>query len=314
VQVFSSTDAGRSRQDDGLPVSDPKLLARRPLFIVVNNDPQARTAHYGFAEAELVYEYVMEGLAVTRYTLVFLAAESERIGPVRSARLVNFYLTPQYGGALVASGAGNDVRWWLKHKMPAPYLDIDLDDPGNNIYAFTVGANYMTRMQTSTARLRKWLADWKVEQDPKLSGFLFDAQAPAGAPAATARIAYPAAVTWTYDPASGRYLRSMGAAAHNDAATGKQLSAANVVIQTVPHERTTYVEDSLGTTSIRIVTVGAGAATILRDGVAIRGRWQAGDANMPEFFDPAGKPIALKPGNTWFELVAPETAVTIGQQ
>ena len=162
VQVFSSTDAGRSRQDDGLPVSDPKLLARRPLFIVVNNDPQARTEHYGFAEAELVYEYVMEGLAVTRYTLVFLAAESERIGPVRSARLVNFYLTPQYGGALVASGAGNDVRWWLKHKMPAPYLDIDLDDPGNNIYAFTVGANYMTRMQTSTARLRKWLADWKV--------------------------------------------------------------------------------------------------------------------------------------------------------
>ena len=106
----------------------------------------------------------------------------------------------------------------------------------------------------------------------------------------------------------------MGAAAHNDAATGKQLSAANVVIQTVPHERTTYVEDSLGTTSIRIVTVGAGAATILRDGVAIRGRWQAGDANMPEFFDPAGKPIALKPGNTWFELVEPETAVTISHQ
>jgi hypothetical protein len=79
----------------GLVVDEPTKLQRRPLFVVINNDPPARSLHYGFAEAELVYEFIMEGRAVTRFTAVFLAGESERIGPVRSARLINFYLTPQ---------------------------------------------------------------------------------------------------------------------------------------------------------------------------------------------------------------------------
>ncbi len=298
----------------GLKVADPKVLARRPLFVVVNNDTVARAVHYGFAEADLVYEYIMEGRGVTRFTLAFLANESARIGPMRSGRLVNFYLTPQYSGALAVSGAGGDVNWLLTFKMPAPYLSIDINDPGNNVYSWSVGslAEYQTRLQTSTARLRKWLADIKQEADPKLRGFFFAEAAPVGAPGRTASIPFPAAVTWTYDASNGRYLRSMAGAAHNDAATGKQLSAANVIIQTVPHQSTTYVEDSLGTTSIRIITVGEGPVIILRDGVAIKGTWKAGDTSMPEFFDAAGKLIPLKPGNTWFELVAPTDRVTVG--
>ncbi|MDH7486594.1 MAG: DUF3048 domain-containing protein [Anaerolineae bacterium] len=295
----------------GLPVDDPAKLRRRPLFVVINNDPPARSVHYGFGEAELVYEYIMEGRAVTRFTAVFLAGESERIGPVRSARLINYYLTPQYSGALVASGAGQDVRWWLKHKMAAPYLDIDLDDPGNNVYSFSLGTDYRTRMQTSTARLRRWLANWDVEMDPQLPGFVFSQAVPSGAPGQSVTIPFPAQVTWTYDAASGRYLRAMGGVPHLDAATGQQLSAANVIIQTMPHEPTNYVEDSLGTTSIRIISVGEGAVTILRDGVSIRGTWQAGDTTMPQFFDAAGAPIALKPGNSWIEVVEPTLAVTV---
>lgn len=297
----------------GLKVADPKTLARRPLMVVINNDPVARAMHYGFGEADVVYEYIMEGRGVTRYTAIFLANESERIGPLRSGRLVNFYLTPQYGGALAVSGAGGDVNWWLTFKMPAPYLSIDLNDPSNTVYSWSVGSlgEYQTRLQTNTARLRKWLADIKKEDYPKLRGFAFAETAPAGAPGKTASIAFPTTVTWSYDAASGRYQRALNGAAHLDAATGKQLSAANVVIQTVPHEATTYVEDSLGTTSIRIVTVGEGPVTILRDGVAIKGTWRAGDATTPEFLDATGKPIALKPGNTWFELIAPGDSVTL---
>jgi len=301
----------------GLPVSDPKVLVRRPLFVAVGNDPEARAVHYGFTEADLVYEYIMEGRAVTRFTLAFLANESERIGPLRSGRLVNFHLTPQYGGALAVSGAQGQINWFLTFKMAAPYLNVDLDDPSQVKYAYNIWGlapskdlEYLTRLWTSTDRLRRWLSDKKAEQDPKLVGFTFSETAPAGAPAKSASIPFPAAVTWTYDPTSGRYLRSMGGAAHKDGASGKQLSAANVIIQTVAHEKTEYWEDAIST-SIRIVTVGEGPVTILRDGVAIKGTWRAGDTTMPEFFDPAGKPIALKPGNSWFELVAPETAVTI---
>jgi hypothetical protein len=295
----------------GLPVDDPALLQRRPLFVVINNDPPARSVHFGFDEAELVYEYIMEGRAVTRFSAVYLASESKQIGPVRSARLINFYLTPQYGGALVASGAGQDVRWWLKHKMEAPYLDIDLDDPGNNVYSFSIGTDYRTRMQTGTSMLRQWLEDWDVEADPELTGFVFDAEAPSGSPGQSVAIDFPAEVTWTYDPASGRYLRSMDGDPHVDAGTGEQVSAANVIIQTMAHEPTDYVEDSLGTTSIRILSVGEGEATILRDGVSIEGSWRAGDMETPEFLDSAGDPIPLKPGNSWIEVVDKTFTATV---
>ena len=295
----------------GLPVDDPAKLQRRPLFVVVNNDPPARSVHYGFSNAELVYEYIMEGRAVTRFSAVFLAGESKQIGPVRSARLINFYLTPQYGGALVASGAGQDVRWWLKNKMAAPYLDIDLDDPGNNVYSFSLGTDYRTRLQTGTSTLRQWLANWDEERDPQLTGFLFDEGLASGPSGQSVTVDFPAEVTWTYDPASGRYLRSMDDDPHLDAASGQQLSAANVIIQTMAHEPTDYVEDSLGSTSIRIVSVGEGPVTILRDGVSIDGTWRAGDTEMPEFLDAAGDPILLKPGNSWIEVVEPAFAVTI---
>jgi len=294
----------------GLVVDDPAKLQRRPLFVLINNDPPARTVHYGFGEAELVYEFIMEGRAVTRFTAVFLAGESEQIGPVRSARLINFYLTPQYGGALVASGAGQDVRWWLKHKMAAPYLDIDLDDPGNNVYSYSLGTDYRTRMQTSTDRLRRWLTDWDVESAPKLPGFLFSDTTPSGASGQSVTIDFPATVAWTYDTASGRYLRSMDGVPHLDAATDQQLSATNVIIQTMTHEPTDYVEDSLGTTSIRIISVGEGSVTILRDGVSITGTWRAGDSATPQFFDAGGNPIRLKPGNAWIEVV--EATVAVG--
>jgi hypothetical protein len=289
-------------------------------MVVINNDPVARTVHYGFAEADLVYEYIMEGRGVTRYTAIFLGNESERIGPMRSGRLVNLYLTPQYGAALAVSGAGGDVNWWLTFKMPAPYLSIDLDDPSQVKYAFNIWGlapskvlEFNTRMWTGTDLLRRWLSDKKAEQDSKLRGFLFSEQAPSGAPGKSVSVPFPAVVTWSYDAASGRYLRSMGGVPHNDAASGKQLSAANVIILTVSHEKTDYVEDSSGATSIRIITVGEGPATILRDGVAIKGTWKAGDTSMPEFFDAAGKPIPLKPGNSWFELIAATDAVTVGQ-
>ncbi|MCX6032358.1 MAG: DUF3048 domain-containing protein [Chloroflexi bacterium] len=301
----------------GLPVADPKLLARRPLMVVINNDPEARPVHYGFGQADLVYEYIMEGRAVTRYTAVFLGNESERIGPVRSARLVNFYLTPQYDGTLVASGAGKDVRWWLRDKMMGemglPYLDEGLDDQSDNLYFWSLGglAQYRTRLQTSTAGIRRWLASLKREQDPKLRGFAFAETIPTGSPGKTASISFPAAVVWSYDASSGRYVRSLAGTAHIDAASGKQLSAANVIIQTVSHEKTDYVEDDTGTTSIRIITVGEGPVTILRDGVAIKGTWKAGDTSMPEFFNAAGKPIPLKPGTSWFELVAATDTVTV---
>ncbi|NJN82194.1 MAG: DUF3048 domain-containing protein, partial [Caldilineaceae bacterium] len=47
-----------------------------------------------------------------------------RVGPVRSARLINYYMGALYDAGLTCSGASDAVRYSLKHEAPFPYMDI----------------------------------------------------------------------------------------------------------------------------------------------------------------------------------------------
>ncbi|MCB0069684.1 MAG: DUF3048 domain-containing protein, partial [Caldilineaceae bacterium] len=49
----------------GLPVADPAVLTRAPIFVCVNNDAAGRAAHYGLSKADLVYEYIVDGFTLT---------------------------------------------------------------------------------------------------------------------------------------------------------------------------------------------------------------------------------------------------------
>ena len=288
----------------GLP-GDPARLARRPIAVVVNNSPVARP-QYGLSAADVVYEYIMDGWYVTRFTAIFYGNEVERIGPVRSARLVNEQMTPQYQVALAAFGASDRVRYVLKHTVHSPYLDIDLDDPCNCTYSFSIGTHWETRLQTSTALLHKWLSNDGHERAPNLNAWPYADNSPGGVPASFVHIPYPSnsAVDWRYDSGSGRYQRSVSGASHVDAGTGQQLSAANVIVLYAHHELTDMVEDALGTKGIRIILRGSGPVKVLRDGSAVEGTWRAEDPNQPpHFFGVESGEIPLKPGNTWVQVV-----------
>jgi hypothetical protein len=61
--------------------------------------------------------------------------------------------------------------------------------------------------------------------------------------------------------------------------------------------------DVRGTPSVQSDTVGKGAVTIYRDGKKIDGGWERTKVSAPlHFTDKSGKPIALKPGQTWVVL------------
>ena len=120
-----------------------------------------------------MYEYLMEGYGITRFSGVYYGQSSSQIGPVRSARLINYYMGALYDAGLVCSGASDAVRYLLKHEAPFPYLDIDLDDPSNARYSVSIGSDYRTRLRTGTDKLRQWLADWGVEKPASIRGFTF---------------------------------------------------------------------------------------------------------------------------------------------
>jgi hypothetical protein len=316
----------------GLVVSDTTVLKRRPLEVAINNMPVARP-QYGLAQADVVFEYVMEGWSVTRFTAVYLGQEAERIGPVRSARLINLHLAPMFDAALVASGASVEVRWLLRNKAKFPYLDIDLDDSANTDYSTSIGTYWETRLQTSTAALRRWLQSTGQEKVISIKPLLFASTPLTGSVAAAGlHVPYPqnSIVDWTFDTASGRYLRSVAGERHLDGATGNQLGATNVVVLFAAHDTTSVAEDTLGNTAIQIGLAGEGRCIVLRDGLAWNGRWRwdvpldaatlaTGDTivvpqgtGVPlQLLMADGQPIPLRPGTTWFEVVPSDATVDI---
>ena len=280
----------------------------RPVVLCINNDIAARP-QFGISQADVMYEFLMEGFSLTRFSGVFYGAASDEIGPVRSARLFNYYLGALYDAGVFCSGASDGVRYQLKNNNPLfPYLDLDLDDPESVRYARSVGNDYRTRLRTSEEMLRLWLADWVAEQPPSIQGFTFGGPAPGGASATTIQIPYPSVtasqVTYRYDAGNGHYLRSLGGAAHRDSNNGQQIAVENVIVQYIPHTPVNIVEDAYGNLSLLVNPFGAGRAILFRDGLAFEGTWRnESSGELPRFFAADGVEIPLKAGQTWISVV-----------
>lgn len=316
----------------GLPLADPTLLQETPILVCLNNDVDSRAAHYGLNEADVTYEYIVDGFHLTRLTSMYQSIPAKEIGPVRSARWPNIHTTYMFDGILACSGGSDGIRYLLKNEVGFPYLDADSEDPESLTYFYSVGSNYRTRLRTSVDRVRRWMIDMAKTCDvspllpycleifsPWLEGQKNSPRPPerarfsfSGAPqefwaseATVVRIPYPEnnGVEWRYDAASGRYLRYQSGAVHMDQATGQQISSDNVIVVFAEHELTNIVEDSLGTLSVKINLYGFGDLRVFRDGKVYEGTWRANDQSPPRWLGPGEQPIPLKPGRTWIQVV-----------
>ena len=293
----------------GLRVSDPSLIRRRVLAVRIGNDPEIRPQE-GLVLADLVYEEVMDGWTITRFTALYLESDAKRIRPIRSARLTSLYITPQYDAALVHTGASDKIRWLISQ---ATFVDLDQffhPEP----YGVLAGYDWRGRIYTSVEKIHEYLKKRGQERDTPIKGYTFDPNPPQGQPATAIHIPYPSAavVDWTYDAASHRYLRSVRGKPHLEGLTKEQIAADNVIIFYAEHKKTNIVEDSLGSTAIDIVMTGSGRAIVCRDGVMVEGRWiQVAPGELIQYYDAEGKLIPLRPGKTWIQLVPTDYNVVI---
>ncbi len=316
----------------GLPLADPSLKNVVPIFVCLNNDTVSRSSHFGLNEADITYEYIVDGFHLTRITSMYQSVPAREIGPVRSARWPNIHTTYMFDGLLVCSGGSDEIRYMLRNEVGFPYLDADIEDEFSTTYFYSVGDNYRTRLRTSVERIRRWVDDkihtcsvspllpycleifnpWLESQRhnprPQEQASLSFSDIPpdfSAADAATINIPYPDGngVEWRFDAASGRYLRFQSGAPHIDQATGQQISAENVIVLFAEHELTNIVEDSLGTRSVKIHLYGFGDVRVFRDARVYEGTWRANDQSPPRWFGPGEQPITLKPGRTWIQVV-----------
>ncbi|MEA3338146.1 MAG: DUF3048 domain-containing protein [Chloroflexota bacterium] len=299
-----------------LEVPDPSVLEHMAVAVKISNSPIVRPQS-GLSTADIVIEHLAEG-GITRFTAVYHSQDAERIGSVRSARLIDLEIPVLFDSFLVYSGASGEVTRLLDSSDFADTTLSDVrGDPG--FYRLEVpGRAYDHTLFTDTQLLWQIAESQNWTDPPRQRGWVWSHELPEDVdPATTVEIPYSeeySDVQYLYNSDPGLYQRSILGKPHLEELTGEQLTAANVVVLYVHHVDTLITEDVLGSKSMEIQLWGQGPMQLFRDGVAKEGIWLRPNRDAPLLFvDGNFKPIPLKPGNTWIQIVPLDMDVTFGE-
>ena len=304
----------------GLAVADVSRLNRRPLVVKVENLPREDRPQWGLSQADLVFEnYTEQG--TTRFTTVYYGQDATKIGPVRSARLFDINVVDMYKAVLVFSGAW-EVE--LNELYASDFADRLVTEKRDGCPAFCrSNEDGHSFLMANTAAMGDYLTKLGIDNTRQNEdGMFFAVQPPTGGqalPQLFVRFSSAIYNRWDYDPATGTYLRFADdqnaynvASEHYtqlvDRATGQPIRADNVVVLWAQYSQ---VAPDSGSQIYDVGMVGKGNALIARDGQFYQLRWERQDAHTPiHLIDADGKPFPFKPGNTWFEVVGANSAIT----
>ena len=225
----------------GEVVSDPALLDHRPLAVKIANTRPCARPQSGLNEAAVVFEHYVEAW-ITRFTAIFYGTEVEKVGPIRSARLIDIELPAIFDSMLVMSGESGGVKQRVRASdFAARVVSADLGadcPPLCRVPRETVTCgDWIHTLYTNTADLHARAVKSGLDVRPPLSGWTFSPAPPKGGqPADVIHVNYlNAPAMWTYDPASGNYRRTQDRLTQSDALTKERLTTANVVVLYAHH-------------------------------------------------------------------------------
>jgi hypothetical protein len=292
----------------GLDAPSSEAIARRVVAVKVENSPEARP-QTNLQLADVVYESVTEG-GITRFNAIFHSQAPEVVGPVRSGRLSDTYIVPQYHALFGFSGASPEVNAAINS------ADIEnLSEDAGVTAPFT-----RSKKRAAPHNLFGDVPEFRAEGERRgmpttlaITGLAFDRSASIDEIPTINAITIPFStantVTWTYDPASRTYLRVNNGKAFNDEGTGEQLRATNVVVMWAQHRAMN--SDKVGSTTYDIVLTGTGRATVFRGGQRYDCTWEAGKDAPPVFKAEDGTQVKLAPGNTWMQVIKTDVNITM---
>lgn len=298
----------------GLRVEDTDLLERRPVLVKVANYPPSGRPHAGLSLADMVFEYYI-GSGMNRFTALFYGQNAEKIGPMRSGRLVDPKITSLYEGVLGFQAAYVTVLDRIYEVLGERALNgaagicPAICDDGRNIVTSVFG---------NSAALTV-LADERGVDNRKydLEGMAFDPMPPdGGEEALQAAIQYVSFYRseWRYDPDSGYYLSWIDDASIQDfkmipltdRLTDQQLAFSNVIVLFAE-----YTEFAPTLHDVDLWNVTGQRAMVFRDGNVYDVTWTTPATDQPiQFLDAEGEILPLKPGNTWVVIFGQSSGVT----
>lgn len=298
----------------GLPYPSDEARARRNLIVKISNYPPVVRPQYAVNQADVVFEYEVEG-GVTRFAALFRNNAPTLVGSVRSARLFDIELVTMYEALLAYSGTSEPIQQLLlaadfKYQLISPSIGDNCDDAGfcrdttltDRAFEHTLFGDTTKMWEVSTRR--------NVNTGYRALGFAFNEKADEGGqPANDIFLDWygQTDARWQYEPETGHYVRYTDGVAHFDAADNQQLWTDNLVILEVPHnERPDLFPEGATYRSHEIALWDQGRAYVIRDGHLYTGFWRRKDknpGNAIQLIYGNNTPIMMKPGRTWVSIV-----------
>lgn len=296
----------------GLRVTKGMSLNHPAVAIKISDVRQAHP-QIGVDKADIVFTEPI-GVAYTRLLAVFHSHLPSRVGPVRSVRPPDVPLLsplePVFGNTMGA-------RWVVKYVDSVGHLDDlgTLRVPGSGAYVLSNSRPQPDNVFVKPAALMR-LSKLHKPPAPYFS-YAADLASASAARAvgagSSAVVPYGAGynMTWTYDAARKRYLRSEPWGPHR-MLNGTRISAANVLVLKVGSSVGKIGTGSGAPVPILKLTNGSGRFVALAGGHSVKGTWSK-RAVSDRFVlrTDSGRPLLLAPGNTWVEMPGAKASVTI---
>ncbi|GAA0317735.1 DUF3048 domain-containing protein [Actinoallomurus spadix] len=274
-----------------------------PVLAVKIDNTRSAKPQRGLRSADIVYVEQVEG-GLSRIMAVYSSTLPPQIGPVRSARISDLHLLPQFGRpAFAYSGVQSKMKPYLARTA---LVDVSPDTASG---AYARGGPHPAPYNLY-ASPRRLLAKAPGATKARDIGFRFGAAPPGGTATTSYTARYPSStLVFHWSAGEHRWLVSQDGRP-DQAAEGGRLGGRTIVIQRVRTTRSQF-HDFLGNYTPLLRTVGTGTATVLRDGKAYDVRWsRASEDRGTTFTTPSGRPMTFAPGQVWVVLVNAGRPVT----
>ncbi|TMR98670.1 DUF3048 domain-containing protein [Nonomuraea basaltis] len=269
----------------------------KPVLAVKIENTAAGKPQLGLKSADIVYiEQVEAGL--TRLMVIFSSKLPAKVGPVRSARVSDLHIAPQFGKpAFSYSGAQTKM---LPLIAEASLFDVgDTRNPG--AYFRQPGRFAPYNLFAGTKQL---LAKAPKASKAKDIGFTFGDAPEGGVERKAYTVKWPAArFTFAWSGQRNKWMIWQDGK-KNLAAEGGQLGAPTIVIQYTKTERSQFHDKNDSYTPL-VHTTGKGTAIVLRDGKAFKANWEReSEKDGTTFTTESGEPMNFAPGQVWVALAS----------
>lgn len=280
----------------GLPVDDESVRERPVIAVKIGSDRASQPQH-GLDVADVVIEELVEG-GISRFLAVFQSADSDPVGPVRSARTSEIHLLPLFGRPIFAHSGGN--AFTIRALANANISVAAGHNSGfGNLYVRDGSRRRPFNLFVDTSTLRE-AAGAEATAPGELFGFLAEGDEPSGHATSVVGVDISFGSThtrWVWDAEQKLFLRWQDGREHLSP-DNFQHGVPNLVIL-----MTRYGTSPADPTSPEALTVGSGEAWVLSNGLVTAGSWERTAADAAYILrDPDGNEIELSPGRVWISL------------